>query len=171
MHLLCRVRRRIINDSLFPAVKFPCRRPQFGLALIFCKPPPEKFLGQLKVDKTGAGNRRFNERLVEIRRFFYFREELFSVQQDRGRLDADIEERNKELERLKSDMEEQKALRINEEAALVRLKLQISNLKKETKSPEKKEETKKKPEDMIDEFPDDIFTGSVEEVDLSDDEE
>ena len=68
-------------------------------------------------------------------------------------------------------MEDQKALRINEEAALVRLKLQISNLKKETKSPEKKEETKKKPEDMIDEFPDDIFTGSVEEVDLSDDEE
>ncbi len=102
------------------------------------------------------------------------REELFAAQQDRGRLDAELEERNKELERLKSDMEEQKALRINEEAALVRLKLQISNLKKENAKAEEKApqaEPRKKPEEMIDEFPDDIFTGSVEEVDLSDDED
>ena len=79
-----------------------------------------------------------------------------------------------ELDRLKSDMEEQKALRINEEAALVRLKLQISNLKKENAKAEEKApqaEPRKKPEEMIDEFPDDIFTGSVEEVDLSDDED
>lgn len=105
------------------------------------------------------------------------REELFSVQQDRGRLDSAIEDRNKELDRLNDEMQRSKSARISEEAALVRLKLQISNLEKEKKQAEieKKKEpepkaTQKKPEDMIEEFPDDIFTGNVEEVNLDDDE-
>ena len=33
------------------------------------------------------------------------------------------------------------------------------------------EPKKKKPEEMIEEFPDDIFTGNVEEVELDDEEE
>ena len=98
---------------------------------------------------------------------------------------------------------EQAAERISEEAALVRLRLQISNLEKQLKDAERKaeeatpddtsavtaEETpseikladeepippeepkKKKPEEMIEEFPDDIFTGEVEEVEFSDDDE
>ena len=105
------------------------------------------------------------------------REELFSAQQDRGRLDGEIEERNKTLARLNDEMQRSKSARISEEAALVRLKLQISNLDKERKKSEKqKEEEKtetvpqKKPEEMIEEFPEDIFTGNVEEVNLEDDE-
>ena len=102
------------------------------------------------------------------------REELFSAQQDRGRLDSELEERNKELERLNDEMQKSKSARISEEAALVRLKLQISNLEKEKKqaekAPQKEETPQKKPEEMIEEFPDDIFTGNVEEVNLDDDE-
>ena len=109
------------------------------------------------------------------------REELFSVQQDRGRLDSDIEERNKELERLNDEMQKSKSARLGEEAALVRLKLQISNLEKEKKQAEMKKEAapepraeekapEKKPEEMIEEFPDDIFTGNVEEVNLDEDD-
>ena len=114
------------------------------------------------------------------------REELFSAQQDRGRLDSDIEERNKELERLNDEMQKSKSARLGEEAALVRLKLQISNLEKERKQAEMKKEEKKveteapkdpeikteekKPEEMIEEFPDDIFTGNIEEVNLDDDD-
>ncbi|MBO8435955.1 MAG: hypothetical protein IAA97_03145 [Spirochaetes bacterium] len=106
------------------------------------------------------------------------REELFSAQQDRGRLDSEIEERNKTLSMLNDEMQKSKSARISEEAALVRLKLQISNLEKERKKAEQsKEEPKaspavqqKKPEEMIEEFPDDIFTGNVEEVNLDDDE-
>ena len=97
------------------------------------------------------------------------REELFTAQQERGKLDSDIVERSKELDKMQSDMQSTKAQRINEEAALVRLKLQISNLQKAGSS--KDENTKKKPEEMIAEFPDDIFTGNVEDVDLSDDDE
>ena len=102
------------------------------------------------------------------------REELFSAQQDRGRLDSEIEERNKELDRLNDEMQKSKSARISEEAALVRLKLQISNLEKEKKQAEKpkqEEPPAKKPEEMIEEFPDDIFTGNVEEVNLEDDDE
>ena len=110
------------------------------------------------------------------------REELFSAQQDVGRMDGEIEERNKELERLNDDMQKSKSARISEEAALVRLKLQIANLEKERRKAEPqakeeppveeapKKEERRKPEDMIEEFPDDIFTGNVEEVDLGDDE-
>ena len=104
------------------------------------------------------------------------REELFSAQQDRGRLDSEIEERNKELDRLNDEMQKSKSARISEEAALVRLKLQISNLEKEKKQaqkapePPKQEQPVKKPEEMIEEFPDDIFTGNVEEVNLDDDD-
>ncbi len=97
------------------------------------------------------------------------REELFTVQQDRGKLDSEIAEREKELEKLQNDMQSSKAQRINEEAALVRLKLQIASLQKES-TEAKKDAPKKKPEEMIEEFPDDIFTGSVEDVDLSDDD-
>ena len=97
------------------------------------------------------------------------REELFTVQQDRGKLDSEIAEREKELEKLQNDMQSSKAQRINEEAALVRLKLQIASLQKES-AEAKKDAPKKKPEEMIEEFPDDIFTGSVEDVDLSDDD-
>ncbi len=106
------------------------------------------------------------------------REELFSAQQDRGRLDSEIEERNKELERLNNEMQKSKSARIAEEAALVRLKLQISNLEKKQSEldkakpaeKEKEEAPQKKPEEMIEEFPDDIFTGNVEEVSLDDDD-
>ncbi len=105
------------------------------------------------------------------------REELFSVQQDRGRLDSELEERNKELERLNDEMQKSKSARISEEAALVRLKLQISNLEKEkkqaekgTEKPKQEEVPAKKPEEMIEEFPEDIFTGNVEEVNLDDDD-
>ena len=97
------------------------------------------------------------------------REELFTVQQDRGKLDGEIAEREKELEKLQGDMQSSKAQRINEEAALVRLKLQIASLQKES-AEAKNDAPKKKPEEMIEEFPDDIFTGSVEDVDLSDDD-
>ena len=97
------------------------------------------------------------------------REELFTAQQERGKPDSDIAERSKELDKMQSDMQSAKAQRINEEAALVRLKLQISNLQKAGSS--KDESAKKKPEEMIAEFPDDIFTGNVEDVDLSDDDE
>lgn len=131
------------------------------------------------------------------------REELFSAQKERSRLDGDIDERNKTLEKLNDDMQKSKSARISEEAALVRLRLQISNLEKQRKDAERKaeeatpddtsavtaEETpseikladeepippeepkKKKPEEMIEEFPDDIFTGEVEEVEFSDDDE
>ena len=51
----------------------------------------------------------------------------------------------------------------------MRLKLQIASLQKES-AEAKKDAPKKKPEEMIEEFPDDIFTGSVEDVDLSDDD-
>ena len=103
------------------------------------------------------------------------REELFSAQQERGRLDSEIEERSKTLERLNDDMQKSKSARISEEAAIVRLKLQVSSLEKELekeKSAPKQPETppQKKPEEMIAEFPDDIFTGNVEEVDLGDDD-
>lgn len=103
------------------------------------------------------------------------REELFSAQQERGRLDSEIEERNKTLERLNDDMQKSKSARISEEAAIVRLKLQVSSLEKELekeKGAPKQPETppQKKPEEMIAEFPDDIFTGNVEEVDLGDDD-
>lgn len=114
------------------------------------------------------------------------REELFSVQQDRGRLDSEIEERNKTLSHLNDEMQKSKSARISEEAALVRLKLQISNLEKERKQsemkkadekaekpleePGEKKEVQKKPEEMIEEFPDDIFTGNVEEIDLDDED-
>ena len=43
-------------------------------------------------------------------------------------------------------------------------------LKDEEPLPEE-EPKKKKPEEMIEEFPDDIFTGNVEEVELDDEEE
>lgn len=103
------------------------------------------------------------------------REELFAVQQERGRLDSEIEERSKTLERLNDDMQKSKSARISEEAAIVRLKLQVSSLEKELekeKNAQNKPETppQKKPEEMISEFPDDIFTGNVEEVDLGDDD-
>ena len=97
------------------------------------------------------------------------REELFMAQQERGKLDSDLAERSKELDKMQSDMQSAKAQRINEEAALVRLKLQISNLQKASASAD--DGVKKKPEDMIEEFPDDIFTGNVEDVDLSDDDD
>ena len=97
------------------------------------------------------------------------REELFMAQQERGKLDSDLAERSKELDKMQNDMQSAKAQRINEEAALVRLKLQISNLQKASASAD--DGVKKKPEDMIEEFPDDIFTGNVEDVDLSDDDD
>ena len=72
-------------------------------------------------------------------------------------------------------MQKSKSARISEEAAIVRLKLQVSSLEKELekeKGAPKQPETppQKKPEEMISEFPDDIFTGNVEEVDLGDDD-
>ncbi len=175
------------------------------------------------------------------------REELFTVQQERIRLDNDISERAGELERIQSDMQSSKTQKINEEAALTRLRLQISSLRNESEkqesedvgalaeeagiapagsedeafaesnveesaliengesedaateaaeieavseiedaqegfeetNPSEPEEIKvsemevddKTPEDMIEEFPEDIFTGSFEDVDLSEDED
>ncbi len=102
------------------------------------------------------------------------REELFTAQQERGKLDSEIEERNRSLGKLNDEMKRSKSARINEEAELVRLKLQISNLQKKQREEQKQEEaaprkSDKKPEEMIEEFPDDIFTGNIEEVDLGDD--
>ncbi len=103
------------------------------------------------------------------------KEELFSAQQERGKLDSEIEERNRTLASINEEMRKSKSARINEEAELVRLKLQVSNLQKKHKDELQKDaaasrSSGRKPEEMIEEFPDDIFTGEIEEVDLGDEE-
>lgn len=97
------------------------------------------------------------------------REELLEVQQERGRLEADLDLKKQELSEFGSELEKAKSDRMNEEAALVRLKMQISALKKEH-GLEKEDVKEEAPSISIEEFPSDIFIGDAEEVDLSDDE-
>lgn len=104
------------------------------------------------------------------------RQELYDINKESEDANDKLDKAYAELEKAKEDTQQAKEARINEEARVVRLKFQQSALRKEQKEDSRKSSDvdiesadtsiHKKPEEMIQEFPDDI-----EYVDLSDDEE
>ena len=121
------------------------------------------------------------------------KQDLYKIYQDRIDAEAELELVKGEAIKLETEAKNFKSQRINEEATLVRLRSQQEVLKKseargedaesrnEDKSPDSDapvkpdvpvsdSSEKKKPEDMIEAFPDDIFIGDEENIDLSDED-
>lgn len=94
------------------------------------------------------------------------KQELYEMQQNHGRMVGMINDAQKELDKAEEDIRSAKEEKIRQEAEAVKLKLE--NAKKEGLKPV--EGKKSRAESIIQEFPEDIFIGDEEEIDLSDDE-
>lgn len=94
------------------------------------------------------------------------KQELYEMQQNHGRMVGMINDAQKELDKAEEDIRSAKEEKIRQEAEAVKLKLE--NAKKESLKPV--EGKKSRAESIIQEFPEDIFIGDEEEIDLSDDE-
>ena len=100
------------------------------------------------------------------------KEEIFNAQQERGRLSNDIDQHQKTLQDMEQQLSDCRREMDEKKAEIVRLKVERDKISrtlqdKEDKAPDEK---KSRFQDMIQEFPEDIFTGAVEDVDLSDEE-
>ena len=100
------------------------------------------------------------------------KEEIFNAQQERGRLSNDIDQHQKTLQDMEQQLWDCSREMDEKKAEIVRLKVERDKISrtlqdKEDKAPDEK---KSRFQDMIQEFPEDIFTGAVEDVDLSDEE-
>ncbi len=98
------------------------------------------------------------------------KQELYDINKSEQDAKDKLDKIYVDMQKAKDAAQQAKEARINEEARVVRLKFQQSTIKKQEDDKEKdnsdESQSKKKPEEMIEEFPDDI-----EYVDLSDDDE
>ena len=94
------------------------------------------------------------------------KQELYEMQQNHGRMVGMISDAQKELDKAEEDIRNAKEEKIRQEAEAVKLKLE--NARQESLKPV--EGKKSRAESIIQEFPEDIFIGDEEEIDLSDDE-
>lgn len=102
------------------------------------------------------------------------REELYEINKEEMDAKDQLDKIYDDMQKAKEEAQEAKEARINEEARVVRLKFMQSSIKKDQDDSVEEEEIeeveevpqKKNPEDMIEEFPDDL-----EYVDLGDDED
>lgn len=94
------------------------------------------------------------------------KEELYKSQKEQGMLIGQIAEAQKDLERAHGELSEAKEKRMKEEADAVKLRLEMEREKQKAESSKKS-----RAETIIEEFPEDIFIGDEEEIDLSDDED
>ena len=92
------------------------------------------------------------------------KEELYKSQQEHGKLVGQINEVQKDIEKAQGELSEAKEKRMKEEAQAVRIRLEMDRSKD-------KEEKKSRAETIIEQFPEDIFIGDEEEIDLSDEDE
>ena len=100
------------------------------------------------------------------------KEDLYNLQEEHRRIQSEVLQATKNLETEQDKAAEAKRNRIEEEAKLVRLKLESEAYSKPSnKSEEKKESTpKKKSSVQMSTFPEDIeYTGEEEEIPLDDD--
>lgn len=96
------------------------------------------------------------------------REDLYKSQKEHGRLVSQINDVHKDIEKAQNELSQAKEKRMREEAETVKLRLEKErSLEKE----EKKEEKKSRAETIIEQFPDDIFIGEEEEINLDDEDE
>ena len=95
------------------------------------------------------------------------KEELYKSQKDHGKLVGQINDVQKDLEKAQSELSEAKERRMKEEAQVVKLRLE----QERNKEKEEEKEKKSRAETIIEQFPDDIFIGDEEEIDLSDDDD
>lgn len=108
------------------------------------------------------------------------REEITQKKEKVWVLNSEIQEHTGHLASIQSDVAkaqedaaQAKADRVREEASVLRLRAQQSNMRGKDKTEEKDSASKSKnarrPEDMIEAFPDDIFIGDEEKINLEDD--
>lgn len=95
------------------------------------------------------------------------KQELYEIQQNHGRMVGMINDAQKELDKAEEEVRSAKEEKMKQEAEAVKLKLE--NAKKESMA-KPGEGKKSRAESIIQEFPEDIFIGDEEEIDLSDDE-
>ena len=96
------------------------------------------------------------------------REDLYKSQKEHGRLVSQINDVHKDIEKAQNELSQAKEKRMREEAETVKLRLEKErSLEKE----EKKDEKKSRAETIIEQFPDDIFIGEEEEINLDDEDE
>ena len=95
------------------------------------------------------------------------KEELYKSQREHGKLVGQINDAQKDLEKAQGELSEAKEKRMKEEAQVVKLRLEQDRSKEE----EEKKEKKSRAETIIEQFPEDIFIGDEEEIDLSDDDD
>lgn len=95
------------------------------------------------------------------------REELYKRQQEHGKLIGQINDVQKDLEKAQSELSEAKEKRMKEEAHLVKLRLEQDR----SKDMDEKKDGRSRAETIIEQFPEDIFIGEEEEIDLGDDDE
>ena len=95
------------------------------------------------------------------------REDLYKSQKEHGRLVSQINDVHKDIEKAQNELSQAKEKRMREEAETVKLRLEKErSLEKE----EKKDEKKSRAETIIEQFPDDIFIGEEEEINLDDED-
>ena len=95
------------------------------------------------------------------------KEELYKSQREHGKLVGQINDAQKDLEKAQGELSEAKEKRMKEEAQVVKLRLEQDRSKEE----DEKKEKKSRAETIIEQFPEDIFIGDEEEIDLSDDDD
>ena len=95
------------------------------------------------------------------------REELYKRQQEHGKLIGQINDVQKDLEKAQSELSEAKEKRMKEEAQVVKLRLEQDR----SKDMGEKKVGRSRAETIIEQFPEDIFIGEEEEIDLGDDDE
>ena len=95
------------------------------------------------------------------------REELYKRQQEHGKLIGQINDVQKDLEKAQSELSEAKEKRMKEEAQVVKLRLEQDR----SKDMDEKKVGRSRAETIIEQFPEDIFIGEEEEIDLGDDDE
>ena len=96
------------------------------------------------------------------------REDLYKSQKEHGRLVSQINDVHKDIEKAQNELSQAKEKRMREEAETVKLRLEKErSLEKE----EKKDEKKSRAETIIEQFPDDIFIGEEEEINLDDEDD
>ena len=101
------------------------------------------------------------------------RKEIFDAQQERSRIGVEIDQQQKVLHDFEDKLDECRREMDEKKAEIVRLKVERDKLagraaKDDDASAQEEPEKESRYKDMIEEFPEDIFTGAVEDVDLSD---
>ena len=101
------------------------------------------------------------------------RKEIFDAQQERSRIGVEIDQQQKVLHDFEDKLDECRREMDEKKAEIVRLKVERDKLagrtaKDDDASVQEEPEKESRYKDMIEEFPEDIFTGAVEDVDLYD---